>query len=124
MFTSFILPFPPSVNTEYKTGRGRRSKGDKVLKWADFARVCLAQQNVLPFIGRAVVILELNTPDNRTRDAANYEKFTIDFLVDMGILSGDSSRYIKGVYPHWNDIKGKEIKVIIVPADKFHYQIF
>ena len=116
IYMKFILPFPPSVNAAYKMNRGKRSKGAKVIAWEKKASDALNQQNILPYVGRCVIIYELCHPDNRTRDAANYEKSTTDFLVAKGILPGDDRRHIKGILSIWNDIKGDFITIHIRPA--------
>lgn len=117
----FILPFPPSVNSKYNITKGRRSKGEKVLQWTDVAATALRQQRIQPVTHRVVILYELFTPDYKERDAPNYEKFTTDFLVDYGILKGDSRRYVKGVYSFWNDIDGKAVNVKLIPAELFKF---
>ena len=112
---SFILPFPPSVNAKYRQGGGRRSKGASVLRWEREAASVLNKQNISHITGRVIVEYRLDTPDNRERDAANYEKYTTDFLVARGILAGDSRRYIKKVSTEWTDNIGKVVYVTITP---------
>jgi len=113
----FILPFPPSVNSKYKMSRGTRSKGEKVLAWEKKARQALNKQNILPVAARCFIIYNLNHPDARERDAANYEKHTTDFLVANGVLLGDQRRYIKGILTQWTDESRDYITVNIYPCD-------
>ena len=120
----FILPFPPSVNAKYKMNRGKRTKGDKVLAWEKLAGIAINQQNILPYSQRCFVVYELHHPDNRGRDAANYEKVTTDFLVARGILLGDDRRYIKGIFSYWNDIPGDHIIVKLISSDTFQMPVF
>ncbi len=120
----FLLPFPPSVNAAYQVSRGRRCKGVKVLLWEQQASHAINKQNVLPYTDRCTLVYELNHPDNRVRDAANYEKSTTDFLVAKGILQGDDRRHIKGVFSYWNDKPGKYITVSILPEDYFALHLF
>lgn len=114
--TSFILPFPPSVNTKYKMSKGRRSKGDAVIAWEVRAKNALNIQNVQRVVGRVILEYALDTPDNRGRDAANYEKYVTDFLVHQNILQDDCARYIKGIYTYWNDTQGNAIHITITPV--------
>jgi len=130
MKIEFFLPFPPSVNTEYnirrvkdkKTGKIKivRSKSLKVKKWIESCKKAIDQQMIFQQMNeRCVVIYELNHPDLRKRDAANYEKYTTDFLVQAGILREDNRQHIKGIYSFWNDTKGDAVKVTIVPINDF-----
>ncbi len=111
---NFILPFPPSVNTKYNISRGKRCKSEKVKNWIAKATDCLNQQNILPVTYRCFIVYELSHPDNKQRDAANYEKYTTDFLVEQGVLRGDDRKYIKGILTQWLDIPGDYIKIQII----------
>lgn len=115
----FILPFPPSVNSAYKMSRGKRCKSDKVKNWEARAREALNRQNILPVTERCFIIYHLYHPDNRARDAANYEKYTTDFLVANGVLQGDERRYIKGVMSCWKDQEGDGIDITIYRENEF-----
>lgn len=130
MKIEFFLPFPPSVNSAYnirnvrckKTGKTKvvRSKSLKVRRWIESCKKAIDRQMIFQQMNeRCVVIYELNHPDLRGRDAANYEKYTTDFLVQAGILREDNRQYIKGIYSFWNDIKGDAVKVSVVPVDDF-----
>lgn len=121
MKIEFILPFPPSTNTKYGMRGRKRTKGKKVLDWIERAHSALNKQNITQqMTERCVIIYELFVPDKRPRDDSNYVKYTTDFLVERGIISDDSRRYVKGTYSFWNDDKGKYIKVSIVPASSFN----
>lgn len=117
--TKFTLPFPPSVNSKYNMRGRKRVKSQKDKDWIDLANQWINKQNVLPFAGRCYLALELYHPDNRLRDAANYEKKTTDLLVSRCILPGDDRRYLKGVFTTWNDTPGDYIIVKIIPVDKW-----
>jgi len=130
MKIEFFLPFPPSVNSAYnirnvkdkKTGKIKviRSKSLKVRKWIESAKKAIDRQMIFQQMNeRCVVVYELNHPDLRARDAANYEKYTTDFLVQAGILREDNRQYIKGIYSFWNDEKGSAVKVTIIPVGDF-----
>ncbi len=119
----FTLPFPPTVNSKYKMSRGKRSKGDKVLNWELKAREYLNKQNILPVNERCFIIYDLYHPDNKERDAANYEKYTTDFLVSNGVLLGDQRRYLKSTTTHWLDAEGALVVVNIYPVNKFKMEV-
>ncbi len=112
----FILPFPPSVNSKYNISRGKRTSSKKDKLWIDAATTAINQQNITPFMGRCYIFYELCHPDNRERDAANYEKKVTDLLTHLNIINGDDRRYIKGIFSYWNDKPGKYITVHIVPV--------
>lgn len=111
----FILPFPPTVNKKYGINKktGKRYNLAAVKEWKRQATEALNMQNVLPVQGRVIIEYSLDTPDNRERDCANYEKYTTDFLVQQGILKGDSRRYVRGILTYWNDTPGNAIHITI-----------
>lgn len=118
----FLLPFPPSVNTPYSISRGKRVKSVKVKAWEKLASQSVNKQNIIPYIGRCIIIYGLHHPDNRARDAANYEKITTDFLVSKGVLKGDDRRFIQGIFSYWNDVPGDFINVWIQDARIMDFQ--
>lgn len=121
MKIEFILPFPSSTNAKYGMRGKKRIKGKEVLDWIEKAHSALDKQNITQqMTERCVLIYELFVPDGYLRDDSNYVKHTTDFLVERGIISDDSRRYVKGTYSFWNDDEGKYIKVSIVPADSFN----
>jgi len=118
---NFKLPFPPSVNSRYGVSKGRRFKSNRDKAWIELANQWINNQNIIPFKGRCYLALELCHPDNRPRDAANYEKKTTDLLVSREILPGDERRYLKGVFSYWNDKPGDYIIVKIIPVEKWDH---
>lgn len=111
----FILPFPPTVNSKYGINKitGKRYNLNAVKEWKRQATDALNEQNILPALGRVILEYELDTPDGKERDCANYEKFTTDFLVQRGILKGDSRRHVRGIFTYWNDTPGNKITITI-----------
>jgi len=120
----FILPFPPSVNASYGMSGMRRFKGKKTVAWEELASTSIQDQNLKFFSKRCYIFYELCHPDNRVRDAANYEKCTTDLLVSYGIISGDDRRAVKGIFSYWNDKPGKHIIVRIIPVDEYQVPTF
>lgn len=99
------LPFPPSVNNLFSQGivRGKvRRFPSKPYKAWRRAALLLIQAARLPAFSEPVVVkLSLTAPDARPRDADNYAKAVLDALVEMHVLQGDDSRYVKAVVPMW-----------------------
>lgn len=86
---SFVLPFPPTVNTLTTVIRGRKvnSAGAKSYK----KECALAMQGRHePIIGRVSLLIELYPPDKRNRDASNYIKAVEDCMTEAGIWIDDS----------------------------------
>lgn len=109
----FILPFPPSVNTAYVQGRNRRAKSRKVISWEENAKEAIRLQSLPVVRYRCDIHYMLYRPDNRCRDAGNYEKYTTDLLVSSGILVDDSFRWVRKITTEWHDKMGGFIEVTI-----------
>lgn len=121
MKIEFILPFPPSTNAKYGMRGKKRVKGKDALDWIKRAHAALDKQYITQTMAeRCALVYELFVPDGRPRDDSNYVKYTTDFLVERGLITDDSRRYVKGTYSFWNDNDGKYIKVSIVPAESFN----
>lgn len=86
------IPFPPTVNNLFANGQSGRYATKAYREWQKEAMAgFLIQQLPYEPIGRKIMaVLRLARPDNRVRDAANYEKASIDQLVKAGVLSDDS----------------------------------
>jgi len=98
-----FLPFPPSINTYFGIGGGRKilkSKGRK------YRKECLAVMNELGLQELNLdchfgVTITLNPPCNRKRDVDNFLKPVLDALTHASFWSDDSLvddlRVIRGV---------------------------
>ena len=65
----------------------------------------------------AAIEIVLTPPDNRPRDADNYNKAIIDLAVSLGVLAGDSSQHVRSVTARWADEPGEAgARVRITPA--------
>ena len=85
------LPFPPSVNTAFPSGRnGRRHKSKRYVAWCEEAGWLLKSQKPGHIKGEVNVTIELQKPDKRRRDLDNYNKPVLDLLVDHGVIDDDS----------------------------------
>lgn len=67
---------------------------------------------------RCVIHYSLNHPDNRTRDAGNYEKPLTDLLVMHGIIPDDGREHLRGVFSFWNDEGGNLVNVKIYGCEE------
>lgn len=112
------FPFPPSVNGATKNAKwGGRTKTNKVIKWQQLANIALSGGYVMPIVQRCIIVIVLKSPDKRPRDDQNYAKVLIDFLVDKGILMGDSQQYIQSTVTMWVD-EGKPCVVYFKCANE------
>lgn len=94
------LPYPPSVNRLYRTGRGRIYKSPQYKNWLDEARIAwLQQRTTLPtryIRGRYTLEAFVWPPDGRHRDLGNLEKCISDFLQSVNVIENDRlSKWIR-----------------------------
>lgn len=86
------LPYPPSVNHYWKSGRDRAGRPMRYLSTAakDFKRVvgllCGRKQ---AFSGRVGVMVSVWPPDRRTRDLDNLLKGLLDSITGAGVIIDD-----------------------------------
>jgi crossover junction endodeoxyribonuclease RusA len=91
------LPYPPTLNHLYPTGRhGRRHKSSEYKAWIKAAEAQFYEQfpswlvPPVPTIkGKVDVQMFFGRPDKRRRDLANLEKAVSDFLVNVGAIHDD-----------------------------------
>lgn len=109
--TVIHLPFPPSVNEIYRNAPGvGRVKTAAYRGWALEAGLMLNRQNISPFVGRCVVVIDLD--DKRQGDADNRNKAVLDLLVERKILQGDSKKHVKRVSVGWEEIEGCRVTIM------------
>ena len=91
MVTTIVLPWPPSVNSCWRTANGRTmvSKKGRIYKQAATRAVLAAGANKhLP--GRLRVKLTAYPPDRRRRDIDNLTKLALDSMQAAGVYLDDS----------------------------------
>ena len=91
MVTTIVLPWPPSVNSCWRTVNGRTmiSKKGRIYKQAATRAVLAAGANKhLP--GRLRVKLTAYPPDRRRRDIDNLTKLALDSMQVAGVYLDDS----------------------------------
>jgi crossover junction endodeoxyribonuclease RusA len=119
---SIWLPFPPSVNNLFSQGivkrKIRRFPSKQYKAWRKQAELLLMAGRLKKYDIPVVIKLALTPRDSRARDADNYNKPIIDSLVNVGIIQGDDSRYVKAVTAYWNqpDINSG-VMVFLRPAN-------
>ena len=90
MRAELVLPFPPSMNTYWRTWNGRTllSKAGRQYKTAVYG-YCL--ENRVPKFGeqRVKFSMVLRPKDKRQRDIDNYAKAVLDALQYAGIIEDD-----------------------------------
>lgn len=109
---TIILPWPPSVNTYWRTFRGRMLLSKKGREY----RGAVCEQVADQFIGkfgaeRIEVVIEAFRPDNRRRDLDNILKGVLDSLAHAGVYDDDSQIHKLTVF--WGPHIGGYVKVRI-----------
>ena len=96
---SLVLPYPPTSNTLYATGRdGRRHLSARGRRFTAQVKALVhdwwAQQDPLPLycpcVGPLCVTLTVHPPDRRRRDIQNLDKIVCDALQKAGMYQDDS----------------------------------
>ena len=107
---TLTLPWPPSVNTYWRTFQGRMiisAKGREYRK-AALEQVAL-QGGAAHYQGKLCVEIEAYRPDKRRRDLDNLLKATLDACTAAGVWEDDSNIVDLRIY--WADTIGGMIKV-------------
>lgn len=115
MTVTIRLPFPPSVNSLF-AGKRRRYVSPRYKRWRTAAGWELISQKPAKCVGRVHIDIALTINDRRHRDASNYVKALEDLLVAHGVLTDDSSRYVKAVTARWTDAGQPQAVVTLIPA--------
>ena len=108
--TEFTLPWPPSVNTYWRTFRGRMIISAKGREY----RIAVAQQIIdqqcgKRLAGKLKVEIEAWRPDNRRRDLDNLFKAALDGCTHAGVWEDDSNIVDLRIY--WAESIGGMLKV-------------
>ena len=87
---TFDLPFPPSVNTYWRSiGRGRVILSEKGREYRKACLLWLSRQGVPRIDGRLAVTLSVFPPDARRRDLDNLPKGLLDALTHAQVIVDD-----------------------------------
>jgi crossover junction endodeoxyribonuclease RusA len=104
------LPWPPSVNTYWRTFQGRMIIGEKGRQYRkDVADQVLIQRGSKNFAGKMRVEIQAFRPDNRRRDLDNLLKAILDGCTHAGVWVDDSNIVDLRIY--WADTVGGMVKL-------------
>lgn len=105
-----ILPVPPSTNNLFINVPGRgRVIGGEYQRWRKAAQDSLWEQKREVFDVPVVVIITV--PDKGRRDADNYSKACLDFLVQQEMITDDSRKYVRRLTVQFGDVEQCEVEV-------------
>ena len=105
------LPWPPSVNTYWRTFRGRMIISAKGREYREAVGRLLVNSNIDPCLGKVKVDIVAYRPDNRRRDLDNLLKAPLDALTHAKVWEDDS--LISDLRIRWADGIGGMLKVTI-----------
>jgi len=106
------LPWPPSVNTYWRTFNGRMIISQKGREYRKAVQdQILLQRMKKHFDCTLRVTIEAYRPDKRRRDLDNLLKATLDSLTHAGVIEDDSQ--IHDLRIHWGPTIGGMLKVKI-----------
>ena len=115
MILNITLPWPPSVNTYWRTVNGRMliSADGRAYRKAIVNQLGVQgqQKHFKHFDGPVQMTIEAYRPDNRRRDLDNLFKATLDGLEHAGVYEDDSQ--IQDLRIYWADTIGGMLKVQI-----------
>lgn len=105
------LPVPPSTNNLFINlpGRGRVISGG-YQRWKDAAKDALWGQKITRF--NVPVAVTITVPDKGRRDADNFNKGIMDFLVCHEIIEDDSRRYVRRLTVQFGDVEDCIVEVL------------
>lgn len=109
---TFVLPFPPSMNTYWRNLNGRTllsAKGRKYKNDVAYAVYEQLKKKPVPIAANVAVKIEFYPPNNIRRDMDNYFKALFDSLTTAGVWVDDTQ--IKRIESEWFEsvINGKVI---------------
>ena len=94
------LPYPPSVNNLFPTGKsGRRFKSDEYSAWLEHAATCVSWKAKKVITGPYTMTATFDRPDRRARDLGNLEKAVSDLLVSLNVVKDD--RHAQRITLQW-----------------------
>lgn len=105
-----MVPFPPSVNQQWRTFNGRLILSEVGRKYRKTIAGFICHVGP-PTKKDLTVIIEAFAPDNRRRDLDNLLKASLDALTHAGIWLDDSQ--IKDLRIFWAKEKGGYLKIKI-----------
>lgn len=124
---SLTLPYPPSVNALWRSGKSRKTGRTFVYPsaaykaWLAEAHVAWLQQrsklSVKSIRGWYRITILANPPDRRLRDLGNLEKAVSDFLQSIMVVENDS--LAGDIHQKW-DLAGTPTNSVAVTVSPLH----
>jgi crossover junction endodeoxyribonuclease RusA len=114
----FDLPYPPSVNGIWRSGKGGRFyKSKHYIAWENSAGWLVKQQAKGKRIaGPFAVQIDIVRPDKRKRDLDNTIKVILDLLKNLHVTDDDSEcQYIEA---KWVQV-GEGVRVAVRPTKRW-----
>lgn len=109
------LPYPPSLNGNWRQGRGRTFKSKKYADWLTKAGWCLKEQGPLPnYDGFLAISIEATRPDKRKRDLDNIIKPILDLLSTEGHAVMEDDSLVHSLSVRWRE-EGEGVSVHVWP---------
>lgn len=105
------LPWPPSVNTYWRTFQGRMIISAKGREYRKAVQIALANAVLLNTLSDIKVEIVAYRPDNRRRDLDNLLKAPLDALTNAQMWKDDSQ--IKDLRIRWAEEIGGMLKVTV-----------
>jgi|SRR5581483_9591382 len=110
--TTFILPFPPSVNNLFANGKSGRYRTQRYDTWIHEAGAEIMRQRPSKVAGPVVLMFEFGNPYKRKRDISNLIKAPEDLLVKHGIIEADDDTIVQEIRAKWSpDVEGVKVTV-------------
>ena len=94
---TYVVPWPPSLNTMYPTRDGRRRLSGKAAKWKRHALEELGLQRAQRVAGPAKVMIALHPNSKRLFDLDNKVKAILDLLKTAGVVEDDNWRHVPSI---------------------------
>lgn len=113
----FELPFPPSVNTYWRSYRGRtilssRARNYKKIVYTMVNYLSLTENGKQIYKSRLSVDIKFYAPDKRRRDIDNYLKSTLDALQNAQLFE-DDYQIDKLRIQRMNEVKDGKLEISI-----------
>ncbi len=108
---TLTLPImPPSTNNLFVNVPGKgRIKSAEYNRWINQAGMLIKAQCRERMSSRANVSIFIE--EKQGADIDNRIKPVLDLLVKVGVLAGDSAKFVRSVSATWTDIEGMSIQV-------------
>lgn len=111
---TYRLPMPPSTNNLFANIANARVRTHQYKVWATEAGWAIKEQGHRTIHGPVKITIQLEDKHPR-RDASNAIKAVEDLLTPgkhgLGIIDGDSAKFVRKVSAEWADVQGAVVTV-------------